>query len=209
MSVISETRGCIDFYTTPGYSPGAQIAIILGELGLAYRFHEIKPTVKKEDTPIHHEPNAVLKDIDEAGLAVTFEGASAIMHYLIKQYDSDHKISFPPNSPEAEQVSTWQPFFKSPTKNPSHSPATKEPGTKGSNTFEILFSLNERLRETEDYLVGHKFSVADIAHIPVVVTAEDAGVDIEMFPNVVSWYNNILSRSGVEKGLAASSSRSF
>lgn len=34
-----------------------------------------------------------------------------------------------------------------------------------------------------------------------MVAAEEAGIGIEIFPNLTAWYNRVLSRAGVKKGL--------
>ena len=51
------------------------------------------------------------------------------------------------------------------------------------------------------YANGDYSSIADIAQIPFVVAAEEAGISIEIFPNLTAWYNRVLSRAGVKKGL--------
>ena len=45
-------------------------------------------------------------------------------------------------------------------------------------------------------------SIADIAQIPFVVAAEEAGINIEIFPALTAWYNRVISRTGVKKGLS-------
>jgi glutathione S-transferase len=45
-------------------------------------------------------------------------------------------------------------------------------------------------------------SIADIAQIPFVVAAEEAGVSIEIFPALTTWYNRVISRPGVKRGLS-------
>lgn len=91
-----------------------------------------------------------------------------------------------------------------------------------SRTTGLFFALEQRLKETGDYLVGNKLcvlhirisflgvwdandddsSIADIAQIPFVVAAEEAGISIEIFPALTAWYNRVISRPGVKKGLS-------
>jgi glutathione S-transferase len=44
-------------------------------------------------------------------------------------------------------------------------------------------------------------TIADIANIPYVVSAERAGVSIEDFPFLTTWFNRLDANSAVQKGL--------
>lgn len=55
--------------------------------------------------------------------------------------------------------------------------------------------------ESQGYLVGGKFSVADINVFPWVRSYSWAGVDITPFPNVDKWLERIEARPATYKGL--------
>lgn len=55
--------------------------------------------------------------------------------------------------------------------------------------------------DSQGYLVGGKFSVADINVFPWVRSYSWAGVDITPFPNVAKWLERIEARPATYKGL--------
>ncbi len=60
--------------------------------------------------------------------------------------------------------------------------------------------LNRRLGEAR-YLAGTEYSIADIAVFPWIRGSEKRGIDLEQFPNVVRWYDEIDARPAVQRGL--------
>ncbi|EED11453.1 glutathione-S-transferase theta, GST, putative [Talaromyces stipitatus ATCC 10500] len=216
MSVVAaESRGFIDFYTKSGSTNGAKIAIILNELSLTYRLHKVDKAPKDTEAYRAISPNShfpVVVDIHPDGFKVSLDQTGAIAQYLINEYDQDHTISFPKRSPEEIEATNWF-FFGASRVAPSHDEAVhykkEAPETIPysidrfqNKTLGLFFALEQRLEKTGDYLVGHKFSIADIAQIPFVVAAEEAGINIERFPYLTSWYEKVLSRQGVKKGLS-------
>ena len=65
--------------------------------------------------------------------------------------------------------------------------------------------LDARLKTTGAYLVGEKYSIADIANFSWVNVAYFAGVDLDAFPHLYKWWEKIAARSAVKKGLAVPS----
>ena len=59
--------------------------------------------------------------------------------------------------------------------------------------------LDARLADSE-YLVGNRFSIADIANFAVVDVGPTAGVDRSQFPNLYRWWKAIASRPAVQRG---------
>ncbi|GAM42612.1 glutathione S-transferase [Talaromyces pinophilus] len=159
MSVVTEPRGFIDFYNKPGSSNGAKVAIILNELGLTYRHHEIRPSTSPldKDTTYHSlSPNGhfpVITDIHPDGFKISLDQTGAIAQYLISEYDrDDHAISFPQRSAVEIEAMNWF-FFGATRVAPAHGEAVhyKKEAPEGES------------------------SIADIAQIPFVVAAEEAG----------------------------------
>jgi glutathione S-transferase len=60
-----------------------------------------------------------------------------------------------------------------------------------------------------DYLVGNKFSIADIASFGWVHMLRISGVDLESFPNLKKWWERILARPAVQRGLEIPSKSGF
>jgi glutathione S-transferase len=75
-------------------------------------------------------------------------------------------------------------------------------------TERLVGVLNTALDGT-DYLVGNKYSIADIASYGWVNMLLFSGVDINDFPNVKAWADRIGARPAVQKGCAIPSKSSF
>lgn len=60
--------------------------------------------------------------------------------------------------------------------------------------------LDARLKDHE-YLVGDKYSIADIANFSWVNWSYFSGVDLEGFPNLHKWWQKISQRPGVKRGV--------
>ena len=68
--------------------------------------------------------------------------------------------------------------------------------------------LNTALEGT-DYLVGNKYSIADIASYGWINILRFSGVELDNFPNVKAWWERISARPAVQKGLAIPTKSSF
>jgi len=66
---------------------------------------------------------------------------------------------------------------------------------------ERLYGVLDKALAGKEYLVGNKYSVADIANFSWVNVSYFAGVDLKQFPNVEKWWARINARPAVQKGL--------
>ncbi|MDP8940358.1 MAG: glutathione binding-like protein, partial [Actinomycetota bacterium] len=53
-----------------------------------------------------------------------------------------------------------------------------------------------------DYFVGDEYSIADVAIYPWLITCERQGQDMNDFPNLYRWFEQVGSRPAVQRGLA-------
>jgi glutathione S-transferase len=61
--------------------------------------------------------------------------------------------------------------------------------------------LDKHLADSkQDYLVGNKCTIADIAHWGWIAAAGWAGIEIDEFPHLKAWEERMLQRPAVEKG---------
>ena len=60
--------------------------------------------------------------------------------------------------------------------------------------------MDKRLGESE-YLAGDEYTIADIATMPWLRSAEKQGVDMNEHPNVKRWFDAINARPAVQRGL--------
>jgi glutathione S-transferase len=134
----------------------------------------------------------------------------AILAYLTRHYDPEHKFSFsdPLDVSRAEQWMAWQHGGLGPMQGQANhfNHLAKERIPYGmqrytGETERLVGILDSHLANT-DYLVGNKFSIADIASFGWCHVLRFSGVDLDAFPNVKKWWARILARPAVQRGLA-------
>jgi glutathione S-transferase len=75
-------------------------------------------------------------------------------------------------------------------------------------TERLVGVLDNHLKDKE-YLVGNKYSIADIASWGWVNILRFSGVELDDFPNVKAWWARINARPAVQKGTSIPSKGSF
>lgn len=173
----------------------------------------IMKNTQKEPWFTAFSPNGripAIVDHDRDGFGV-FEGL-AILGYLTRRYDPEHKFSFPVDSTEYDEAETWM-AWQHGGLGPMQGQAnhfvrfTKEKIPYGIQRYvgetERLYGVLDKRLEGREYVVGDKFSIADINLIGWVNMANFSGLDLEgMFPNVQKWLERCLARPAVQKGFA-------
>ncbi|KAI1177956.1 glutathione S-transferase [Nemania sp. FL0916] len=211
---------------TFGTPNGYKASILLEELKEAYgkdytwQSINIMKNTQKEPWFVAAGANGripAIVDHDRGGFAV-FEGL-AILGYLTRRYDPDHKVSFPVDSNEYDEAETWM-AWQHGGLGPMQGQANnflrfaKEKIPYGIQRYvgetERLYGvLNERLA-TRDYVVGGKFSIADISLLGWVNGSRMAGIVLEeQFPNIQAWLERCLARPAVQKGFSVPNPSSF
>ncbi|KAH9205752.1 glutathione S-transferase [Leptodontidium sp. 2 PMI_412] len=205
----------INLYTaqTPN---GIKVSILLEELGLPYKVHniDISCNTQKEQWFLDINPNgripAMTDTLNDGKTLRLFESGS-IMQYLVERYDSHHKVSYPAGTWEHYEVNSWL-FFMNAGVGPMQGQANHF-GRLAPEQIQYAIDryINETRRlygvldkqlaaSTSGYLVGNKCTIADIAHWGWVAYAGWSGIDIDEFPNLREWEKRMLVRPGVEKG---------
>lgn len=137
----------------------------------------------------------------------------AILQYVTRHFDPEHKFSFTkdPELSLCEQWIAWQHGGLGPMQGQANHfyRLAKEripyPTQRYVGETERLYGiLDARLKDNE-YLVGGKYSIADIANFSWVNVAYFAGVDLEAFPNLHQWWERINARPAVQKGVSVPS----
>lgn len=203
---------------TFGTPNGFKISILLEELKAAYgkeytwQSVNIMKNTQKEPWFTALSPNGripAIVDHDRNKFAV-FEGL-AILNYLARHYDPEFKFSFPVDSDEyseAEQWMAWQHGGLGPMQGQANHFArfAKEKLPYAVQRYvgetERLYGILDARLKTRDFVVGGKFSVADMSLLGWVNMATFSGVDMAMFPNVQKWLDRCLERPAVQKGFA-------
>ncbi|KAI0169048.1 glutathione S-transferase [Hypoxylon sp. FL1284] len=203
---------------TFGTPNGYKASIMLEELKDAYGKEYTTQTVnimkntQKEPWFTAVSPNGripAIVDHDRGGFAV-FEGLSILL-YLGRHYDPENRLSFPVDSDEyseAEQWMAWQHGGVGPMQGQANhffrfardKPAYAVQRYVGE-TERLYGILDARLSGGRDYVVGGRFSVADIALLGWANVTTLAGLDLpKMFPNVQAWLDRCLARPAVKRG---------
>lgn len=75
-------------------------------------------------------------------------------------------------------------------------------------TERLVGILDNHLKDKE-YLVGNKYSIADINSFGWVNMLRFSGVDIDQFPHLKAWWERIVARPAVARGLSIPQGNSF
>jgi len=209
----------IDLYTA-GTPNGHKINITFEELGLGYNLHkiDIAKNEQKQDWFLAINPNGRIPAIVDHASGTPkriFEGA-AIQLYLVAKYDSEHKISFPYDSPEYWEVVEWLVWMQSgigPMQGQANHFYRYAPekiqyaiDRYQTETKRLYGVLDARLRQQEEagqglWIVGNKYTIADIACFSWVEWNAWSGTPITSFKYVQRWLETIEKRPTVETGL--------
>ncbi|EMC96075.1 hypothetical protein BAUCODRAFT_34844 [Baudoinia panamericana UAMH 10762] len=212
--MAQETK--IDLYTA-GTPNGQKISCTLEELGLKYNVHhvDISKNQQKEEWFLKINPNGripAIVDHTSGKPQRIFEGA-AIQLYLCSKYDPKHNISFPYDSAEYWEMVSWLTWMQSgigPMQGQANHFYRYAP-TKidyainryQTETKRLYGVLNDRLKGAESggWLVGRKYTIADLCCFSWVNWAEWAGVETKTFPELQGWLERIQGREAVRRGV--------
>ncbi|KAI1402726.1 glutathione S-transferase [Hypoxylon fuscum] len=213
---------------TFGTPNGFKVSILLEELKAAYgkeytwQTVNIMKNTQKEPWFTAICPNGripAIVDHDRGDFPV-FEGL-AILGYLTRHYDPEHKFSFAVDSDDysvAEQWMAWQHGGVGPMQGQANHffRFAKEKIPYAVQRYvgetERLYGVLDKRLEGRDFIVGAgkgKFSIADINLLGWTNGATFSGLDIKMFPNVQKWLDRCLERPAVKKGFAVPSELMF
>ncbi len=203
----------IDVYTaaTPN---GHKVTIALEELELAYRVIAIDLFKGEQKTPefLHLNPNGripVIVDRGNGDLAVFESGA--ILLYLAEQTGK----LLPPDSRRRWQAIQWL-MFQMGGVGPMMGQANvffryfeeKIPAAidRYHNEVKRLFGVLDGQLKDREYL-AEEYSIADIANWAWVRTHNWSGVDIDEFPSLQRWKNQLAERPACRRGISVPPSK--
>lgn len=75
-------------------------------------------------------------------------------------------------------------------------------GRYGREVRRLYGVLERQLAATGQHVAGPAFSIADIAILPWIRMHKGQHIDLQAFPQVHRWYDMVLARPGVQRGLA-------
>ncbi|KAB5511446.1 glutathione S-transferase II [Coniochaeta sp. 2T2.1] len=162
-------------------------------------------------TPNGVKASIFLEELKAAyGTEYNWQGI-AILLYLARHYDTDNKFSFPVDSDEYSELEQWigwqhgglgpmqgqaNHFVRFAKSRPSYAVQ------RFVGETERLYGILDSRLSTRKYVVGDKFTVADIAIVGWANLSTLAGIDLDQFPKVKAWYGRLLERPAIRSGLA-------
>ncbi len=200
-----------------------KVMFILEELGIPYNVIPIPFSDIKKPHYLAINPNGRLPSIQDPNTGLTLWESGAIVEYLIERYDTNQKISFASGTHEAYHAKQWL-FFQTTGQgpyygqaawflkfHPEHLPSALDRYCKEVNR--VTGVLETHLAHQKDeysshdgftgpWLVGNKFSYADIAFVSwqrIIgdVLSKDQ-YNVEDFPVVKQWLEKMLSSEKVK-----------
>jgi len=192
-------------------SNGKKITIMLEECGLEYNLHPVNIGQDDQFTPefVAINPNskipAIIDTDGPGGAPYTVFESGAILMYLAEKTGK----FMPTETAERYDVIQWLMFQMGgvgPIFGQVHhfKRAAKEQVPYAINRYytecrRLYGVLNGRLQDRE-YLAGD-LSIADFATLPWVFRHTWQEVDLEDFPNVQRWYETLMARPALAKGM--------
>lgn len=202
----------IDFYTahTPN---GRKVWIMLEELGIPYRLHEIDLKKNEQKTPefLAMNPNGripVIVDNTPVGSVTVFESA-AILYYLASKYEGRF---FGYGLDERTHVMEWM-MFQMSAVGPNfgnlnygiHSMNPQVPAfiERFEKESQRIVGVLEIQLGKNDYLAGGNYTIADICNYPwIAAMLERMPQFFTEAPKLKLWAQKISERPAVKKGMA-------
>ncbi|PLX36803.1 MAG: glutathione S-transferase [Hyphomicrobiales bacterium] len=197
------------YWPTPN---GWKISIMLEELGVPYEVHYVNIGVGEQFEPsfLAISPNnrmpAIVDLEGPGGEPISVFESGAILQYLGrkfgKYYPTDER-----GRVEVEQWLMWQMGGLGPMAGQAHHFRQYAPEQvpyaieRYTNEVNRLYGvMNKRLAD-RDFLAGD-YSIADMAAVGWIKPYARQGQDLDDFPHLKRWFETMLARPAVERGLA-------
>ena len=202
----------IDLYTwtTPN---GRKVSIMLEECGLPYNVHKIDIGKGDQFTPefVAINPNSKIPAIIDSNgpdsKPITLFESGAILVYLAQHYQK----FLPPDWRQIYHVFEWLMFQMGgvgPMFGQTHHFLRAAPEQvpyaidRYKKETDRLYGVMDKALAAREFLAGNVYSIADIATYPWVARYEWHKTDLNQFPNVKRWFDEIGKRPAVQRGMA-------
>jgi GST-like protein len=208
---MSQTKP-IDLYYWPTPN-GQKISIMLEECGLPYTLHIVNIGKGDQFKPefLAISPNnripAIVDPEGPGGTPISVFESGAILQYLGRKtgkfYPSDERKRV-----AVEEWLFWQVGGLGPMSGQAnhfriYAPEKVEYGiNRYTNEVNRLYGVMNRQLEHHEFLAGD-YSIADMASVGWVKGHERIGQNLDDFPHLKRWYETLIARPAVERGLAA------
>lgn len=187
-----------------------KVALVLEELGIPYETKYILFDAVKQEPFISLNPNGRVPAIEDTNTGITLWESGAIVEYLIDTYDKDSKISYA-ESPNKHLLKQWLhfqvsgqgPYYGQTMHFVRYAPEKIPYGMERyKNEAKRVTGVLEKELEGRDWLVGDKYTYADVAFVPwqklIPLCFPDENFYDE-FPRVKAWLERMYARPAVNK----------
>lgn len=203
----------LDLYTwnTPNGQKGR---IAVEESGLPYNLHAVNLQAAENVTETYRAISAsrripTLVDSEgPGGKPITLIESGVILVYLARKTGNGMYPEDPGEQLEVDQWSLHGQATFGPGLTPIGHLEHRIPGENaGAKAFfrgralRLYETLNLRL-QNRNYICLERYTVADVAHFTWVNRHDDQKIDLAQYPNVKRWYETILARPAVQRGIA-------
>ncbi|WP_026479993.1 glutathione binding-like protein [Ahrensia sp. 13_GOM-1096m] len=198
------------YWPTPN---GWKITIALEELGLPYNvnFVNIGKGDQFEPSFLNIAPNnrmpAIVDPNGPDGAPISIFESGAILQYLGRKtgklYPNDERSRV-----AVEEWLMWQMGGLGPMAGQAHhfriyAPEKIEYAVdRYTNECNRLYGVMDRRLADNEWLAGADYSIADIACIGWISRHERQGQDLNTFPNLKRWYEAMMDRPAVKRGMS-------
>lgn len=186
--------------------------MILSELDLPYEVEFVDFGNLKTPAYESINPNGRLPAIYDPNTDLTLWESGAIILYLVETYDTDHKLSFPLASKEAQRARQWL-FYQVSGQGPYYGQAVwfrryhpervQSALDRYVNETRRVSKVLDRWLENREWLVGGKVSYVDLAFVSWQNAARralsDEGYDETEFPHMSAWLKRLNERPKVKE----------
>ncbi|KAJ5836269.1 Glutathione S-transferase/chloride channel C-terminal [Penicillium robsamsonii] len=200
--------------TVWGHGPGPnpwKVIMILEELNVPYTHKIITfPDMKKEAYESIN-PNGRVPAIEDPNTDTTLWESGAIIEYLIDTYDKQNSISFAAGSKDYYLAKQWLhfqmsgqgPYFGQAVWFSRYHPEKLQSAIdRYVNEIRRVSGVLDRTLQGKQYLVGDKFSYADVAFLPWYLVTIQLEIDTAKdFPNVAAWLKRVQERPSIAKSV--------
>ena len=197
------------YWPTPN---GWKISIMLEELGVPYEVKYVNIGKGEQFAPdfLKIAPNnrmpAIIDPDGPGGTPISVFESGAILQYLGRKYSKFYPTAERARV-EVEEWLFWQVGGLGPMAGQAnhfrhYAPEKIEYGiTRYTDEVNRLYGvMNKRLAD-RDFLAGD-YSIADMASLGWIVSYERQGQDLAEFPNLKRWFDTLMARPAVIKGMA-------
>ncbi|CAL5225665.1 g8526 [Coccomyxa viridis] len=216
---MSSSDAKLTLYTA-GTPNGWKPSITLEELGIPYEVKSISlpENEQKQDWFLKINPNGRIPAMVDhsAGNLPIFE-SGAIMWYLGMRHDPQGKI-FPKDIKKQTEVMSWL-MFQMGGLGPMQGQANhfvryapeqiEYAKNRYVNETNRLYQVLDTHLKTHEWLAADQYTIADIANFSWVFAYFWAGATVDDKPHLKAWYEKILARPEVQKGLDVPEANAF